>query len=193
METEKIIILKRIQHGDSDLIIYGLTPVGAKIGFFARAARKSKRRFGGGVLEPTHYVKVQYTKARREDGLAQLRDGILVEAFPGIRSEYDRLNMALHFVSIIEKISQEGDVHSSSLFNLLGNGLRAAETSSQLELLRLHFQTKLLAAQGVLPNLPHVNELLKAPISHHEDVIIPEEVLAKLRREIDQELSVYLH
>lgn len=65
MDRERIIVLKKTVYRDSDLIIRGLNSQGAKLSFIAPAALKSRRRFGGGVLEPTNFIEVVYQVSRR--------------------------------------------------------------------------------------------------------------------------------
>ncbi len=65
MDRERIIVLKKTVYRDADLIIRGLNSQGAKLSFIAPAALKSRRRFGGGVLEPTNFIEVVYQVSRR--------------------------------------------------------------------------------------------------------------------------------
>lgn len=65
MDRERIIVLKKTVYRDSDLIIRGLNSQGAKLSFIAPAALKSRRRFGGGVLEPTNFIEVVYQSSGR--------------------------------------------------------------------------------------------------------------------------------
>ena len=163
---EKILILRTIKYAEADLIVHGLNAAGARVNFLARGARKSKRRFPGGLLEPTHYVEVVYRPSPRADAdpLHTLNEAHLIREFPGLRTDYARIEAALHLLKLVHRLGQQGTVDSPELFNLLGNALGAAETSVDLDKLRLHFQLKLLAGQGVLPHedlfLPFLNTSL---------------------------------
>lgn len=192
MNQEKIIVLRTIRHGESDLIIHGLAPNGAKIGFFARSALKSKKRFGGGVLEPTHYIQVQYKASRSEEGLHILEEAQLLQSFSALRKNYDRLETALYLLSLVDRVSKEGDLHSEGLFNLLGHALIACETTKNLSLLRLHFQIKFLAHQGVLSAVENSTAFLRAKLQEHEGVQIEEQNIPKLRSQIQYFLESYL-
>ena len=78
----KVFILRKTRYGDHDLILNCLTPEGARVSFFARSALRSKKRFGGGVLEPTHYVHVLYDD--KGDGkINTLKEASLIQDFPG--------------------------------------------------------------------------------------------------------------
>ena len=59
----RFIILKKMKYGESDLILHAISMQGEKLSFIARGALKSKKRFGGGVLEPTHFVSFTYKQS----------------------------------------------------------------------------------------------------------------------------------
>ncbi len=191
-QEERIIVLRKIKHGESDLIVHGLNRQGAKMAFFAKAAAKSRKRFGGGVLEPTHYIRINYQEAKDPDGLNRLDEAKLLEDFKNLRSDYERLETALYLVSLVEKVSKEGVVDSPDTFDLLGNALRAAETAIDLPRLRLHFQIRLLASQGVLPVLPDMEIFLETSIKEHAQIPLDAETSATLKLRIEHLLDQYL-
>lgn len=163
----KFIILRKMKYSEADLILHALSVTGAKVSFIARSALKSKKRFGGGVLEPSHFVLLTY-KDGKEGQLKVLTEAQIIDEFRGLRNTYESLDLALHVLDCIAKISQEGDVHSDSLFNLTGNMLKAISTSQNLNLLKVHFHLKLLYQQGVLTAEPWMTPFLKAKLSEHE-------------------------
>ena len=200
---DKVFILKATRYGDSDLILNCLNSKGARVSLFARSALKSKKRFGGGVLEPTHYVNVMYEEknspSSSESRLGTLKEASLVESFPGLRTDYARIETALHVVNLVGTVIREGEVDAGDIFNLLGNTLRAIESSDisagsvKLDHLRTHFEVKLLANQGVLP-VEDIEEqqLLSVPISENEKIELADEEWRRLRIRIRQILSDYL-
>ena len=111
---EKLFILRKIKYGDADLILSCLTPKGAKISLYARSAMKSKKRFGGGVLEPTHYIHALYddktSRSHSENPLHTLKEASLIEGFNGLRTDYNRIEAALYFVSLISNVVREGEI-----------------------------------------------------------------------------------
>ncbi len=70
-EKTRLIILRTIKYSEADLIVHGLNTEGARINFMAKSALKSRKRFGGGVLEPTHYMRPCIVVVR-ETGTATL-------------------------------------------------------------------------------------------------------------------------
>lgn len=188
----KVFILRKTRYGDNDLILNCLTPDGARVSFFARSALKSKKRFGGGVLEPTHYVHVLYDD-KGEGKINTLKEASLIQDFQGLRTDYSRIEAGLYFVKLVSEIVKEGEVDSSEIFNLLGNTLRAAETSAQLDYLKTHFEVKLLANQGVLPHEPEEQELLALPISAHATAPLDDSQWMRLRGRVKRVLQEYLN
>jgi DNA repair protein RecO (recombination protein O) len=175
---ERILVLKTFKHGEADLIVHGLNPLGARMGFFAKGAMKSRKRFAGGILEPTHYIEVTYKPGNAIEGdpLHTLLEANLLKEFPRLRTDYTRLEAALYMLRLVHKLSQQGVVDSPELFNLLGNALAAAETSAHVENLKLQFELKLLSAQGVLPAEDAFTPWLQLPLAQHERLVLdPEE------------------
>ena len=172
---EKFIILKKTKYSESDLIIHALSPTGAKLSFMARSALKSKKRFGGGVLEPTHFVSLTYKKGRSDGAMASLTEATLLDGFDEIRLDYDKLELALFILNCAYHVAQEGDSGSQFLFNLVGHSLRALQKSNKVNLLKLHFCLKFLYQQGVMSVDQWMTPFLKANISDHQSLSeIPE-------------------
>jgi len=138
----KVFILKKIKYAESDLILNCLNSYGARINFIAKGALRSRKRFGGGVLDPLNYVQTSYQEKKNSDSLVLLKEATLIEDFPGLRSSYDRLETGFHFLKLILKLSREGVMDGNEVFHLLGNALRSAETSRNLHLLRTQFEMK---------------------------------------------------
>jgi DNA repair protein RecO (recombination protein O) len=194
LKKERVIILRTIKHGESDLILHALNRHGARIGFFAKGAAKSKKRFGGGVLEPTHYVEISYKQRPdiHDNPLHTLLEAQLVQGFEKLRDDYDRLQAALYFVNVTSRLSPEGQVDETEMFDILGNALKAAETSPDILKLKLHFEVKLLGHQGVLPPLPGAEEWMRRPLKDHILFDGTREELRQLEWSVHHALESYL-
>lgn len=191
---ERVLILKTFKHGESDLIVHALNQNGARLNFFARGALKSRKRFAGGLLEATHYIEVLYKSGPTVDGdpLHSLLEAQMIREFAKLRTDYARLEAALYLLKVVHKLSQQGVVDSPELFNLLGNALAAAETSGDLEKLKVHFELKLLAAQGVLPGEEDFNEWLMTSLAQHEKIGVDGESWRWLQQQTHDHLRHYL-
>lgn len=191
LEKLRAIVLKRTKYGEGDLILHVLSPQGAKISCLARGALKSKRRFGGGVLEPTHYIEMLLRPSPRADAMGTLEEAKLIEGFDALRSSYERLDAGLALVDTVDRISQPGDTSSQHLFDLLGNGLRILQTAANVEKTRAHFMLKLLYQQGVLEAEPWMAPFLQAPLAESDNAAIPA-VTPSQQRWIHEQVETYL-
>jgi len=169
---EKAILLTKNKYGESDLILKLLTSSGEIYSAIAKSALKSRKRFGGGVLEPTHYVNVTLTR-RTDDSsgerMAVLNEAQIIDDFKGLKTDYDRLDLALQLVRVVATVAREGDAHAD-IFNLLGHTLKAAETARSLSRLRTQFTLKMLHLQGVLPHDMRFLPFLKTPIKETDSL-----------------------
>ena len=164
--TGRFLILRKIRYGEADLILQALSPHGEKMSFMARGALKSKKRFGGGILEPSHFVQLNYHKAA-EGKMHTLKEASLVNDFAGLRTKYDNLEFALRMLEVVSRVSLEGDSTSEYLFNLLGHGLKAAETAEDIVPLKAQFYLKFLLQQGVLTPEAWMAPFLKLTLAEH--------------------------
>jgi DNA repair protein RecO (recombination protein O) len=192
MVTAKIIVLRAIKHGESDLIVHALDSRGAKLGLFARSAMKSRKRFGGGMLEPTHVLMAQYQEAKGESTLHVLQEAQLIEAFPKLRLDYDRLQTALEILSLVEKSSVEGSLDAPQVFNLLGHSLTALQTATSPALLRLAFVAKLLASHGVLVEQSEYAQLLTPSVHDLVSHDFSDELQRSWARSLNERLQAYI-
>jgi DNA repair protein RecO (recombination protein O) len=155
MFKDKVICLSKIKYGESDLILKLISSQGQVYSAIAKSALKSKKRFGGGILEPTHYMNLTLShdpQNLERERMPAITEGNLITEFPLLKQDYDKLTLALHMVQVVAKVGREGDLQKE-LFDLLGHSLKACEERSDLLNLQLQFEIKMLHIQGVLP--PH--------------------------------------
>lgn len=187
---DKIIVLKNQAFSESDLIVRGLNQQGCQISFIAKGALKSKRRFSGGVLEPSSYIELDYKKSK--SSLYPIQQAWILEDFRKLRTSWSRLNLALYFLKIMEKVSQEGEMNSEELFHLLGNSLKQTESSSDLNSLKILFQAKVLFLQGVLSQEVLNSKLLDKSLEKHEELKLNALEKTRLLNQLTTDLKYYL-
>ena len=122
-KSERVFILKKVKYSEADLVLSCLSRQGARLNFLAKSALKSKKRFSGGILEPTHYVELLYRENFGEEPIHYLQEAKLIDGFESIRSDYSRIELSLYFLKLMNKVSLGGEVHNENNFNLLGNSL----------------------------------------------------------------------
>lgn len=157
---EKVLILNKYPFRESDLVVKSLSHSGW-VHFVAPAGQKSRKRFGG-ILEPTHFLKVSLHKTKEEQELWRVSEAQLLEDFAGLKSSYQRLEKALKINSFILQLPELGpDKHS--LFMLLGRSLRALEkaTPQELDSVYWSFFARYLLLEGYLPQ--------ESPVRHWID------------------------
>lgn len=183
---ERFIILRKMKYSEADLILHALSTKGEKLSFIARGALKSKKRFGGGILEPSHFVQFTYKHSSEEGRIHTLAEATLINDFGKIRQDYDHLEFALHVLECVAKVGQEGDKNSEGLFNLLGNTLKAIETSQDVTILKMHFYLKFLFQQGVLTPESWMGPFLKTNIVDSNGLVEDK----NLKRDVQNNLSM---
>ncbi len=171
LESEgHFLILKKVKYSEADLIIHALSQSGEKMSFIARGALRSKRRFGGGVLEPTHHVKLTYNVSNKTE-MHTIKEAQLLQGFELIRNDYDKLEFALTALNCVSQVSMEGDSNSSTMYNLLGHLLKRLEAvndPTELHLLKVQFYLKFLLQQGVLEVEDWMKPFLKLAVQDTE-------------------------
>ncbi|MEK6554570.1 MAG: DNA repair protein RecO [Bdellovibrionota bacterium] len=193
--NEKVIILRKTKFGESDLILSFLDSSGQVHSVMAKAALKSKKRFGGGVLEPLHYVNFTFKKKdhfKESEKLPLLSEAQLIYDFPKIRADYERLTLGLHIVKTVSTVIREGDLAHKGLFDLVGNSLRAVESSGNLRALKLHFEVKFLSLQGVIATNAETEDLLKLPLKEHEKIDFSSMKWSAIARQVDHALENFV-
>jgi DNA repair protein RecO (recombination protein O) len=190
--NERVIILKSIKYQDTDLILHAINKQGGKLNFIAKGALRSKKRFGGGVLEPLNYIEVNYKNSKNSENLSWLNEAKLISDFSGLRKDYSRLELALYFAKVIDKVTFLGELHSPDCFNLLGHSLKVAETTDKLDFLKTLFELKLLYFQGVLENSIEYKEWLMLPVSSFENLNLDESNIKKAQSHIHKLLTEWL-
>ena len=187
---ERVIVLKNQAFSESDLIVRALNSKGFQMSFIAKSALKSKKRFSGGVLDPASYIELEYRPSK--SSLHKLQQAWFLKDFPALRTDYNRLNLALYFLNVIAQLSLEGGEESKEMFHLLGNALTEAQESLQLDSLKLFFQIKILFLQGVLPKEFALPAVLKTPLNQHRAFKMKEEEKQILLHRLNQNLNFYL-
>jgi DNA repair protein RecO (recombination protein O) len=139
------IVIKVIPIKEADLLVKMILRGSGFLTALARGALKSRKRFGGGVLEPFHFIECSFEKNRK----IQIQEAKLLETFQGIRKDYDRITLGLQFLSYYDRLNVE-NLDAKNLFYLLGHTLRALTQTQNLPLLEVQFLAKFLFDQGVL-------------------------------------------
>ena len=146
------IILHHTDYGEADRIVTFLTPEYGRLKGFARAARKSRKRFGA-ALEPCAEVLLHWT-ARSSGDLVSLRDAELVDLHSGLRCDLETLTLAGYGCELVDVLFDESGI-GVEVFQLLQAFLNHLDKEGYSVEARLLLEIRMLSVAGYLPHLEH--------------------------------------
>jgi DNA repair protein RecO (recombination protein O) len=151
MLKSRAIVLSRENFGEADRYIQLFTRDWGMITVLAKSARKSKRRYVGGMDLFCHNEIVLRGDPRGNPYLVELT---VLNAFTGLRDDLDRMMTAGKVVQWVRRLSNTA-VTMPGVYSLLGQTLALMEKTApeRLPLLRLIFQIKLLDQIGIKPRM----------------------------------------
>ncbi len=148
----KAIVLSTEDFGEADRYVQLLTRNWGVITVLAKSARKSKRRYVGGLDLFCHneiYIKGDLKER------PYLQELSVLNSFQGIRDNLERVLVAGKCVQWIKKLANISSP-MPQVYSLLGQVLSLIEkesSSERLELLHLVFKIKLLSQLGLKPRM----------------------------------------
>ncbi|HKO53497.1 MAG TPA: DNA repair protein RecO [Polyangiaceae bacterium] len=95
------LLLRRVEYGDSDLVVTLLTDTIGRVSALARGARRSVKRFGG-VIEPMHTLRIAYDD-RSGAELVVLREAKLARARPFLVTSLEGMQAAGRALNWVRK------------------------------------------------------------------------------------------
>jgi DNA repair protein RecO (recombination protein O) len=150
--SSRAIVLSRENFGEADQYIQFFTQNWGVISVLARSARKSKRRYIGGLDLFCHDEIFIRGNPRERPYLNEL---VVLNSFVGLREDLDKLTTAGKVVQWIRRLADPGTSHPA-IYLLLGQTLALIEREKEtgrLEFLSLLFRLKLLHQLGFKPRV----------------------------------------
>lgn len=148
------LVLRTMEYGDSSRIVRIYTPVAGLQSLLARGAKQPRSRLRG-VLDLFHLVEVVYVKKPGRT-LHAPRDADLLEAWPRLRSDLDRMLAFGAVARLLQALSLEDDANPE-LFNAVVRAARAFDDPGLppegLEPLRHFAAWQVLAGKGYAPEV----------------------------------------
>jgi DNA repair protein RecO (recombination protein O) len=145
------VLLKAVDYGEADRIVTLLTEAHGKISAMARGARKSKRRFAGG-LTSCALIEVEIALGRGE--LGRLSQARLVQGYPGILADLKKMQAAFAGLSWVREGSPFLEPAPLLLRAVLRYFAALDEADKEgVEGLSLAFRARALALLGSSPGL----------------------------------------
>ena len=131
--------------GESDLLVSFFTSDRGRLKGVAKGARRSKKRFAN-CLDLFCLTSLEY-ELKRKGSLYFLHSGKLIDAFPGLRSDFSSLSLASYMVELTEILFPLGVV-DTRMFELLKKSFFAIDKGKRKDLLRIHFEARAMAFGG---------------------------------------------
>jgi DNA repair protein RecO (recombination protein O) len=145
------VVLRTVDYGEADRVVTLLSRERGKLVAFARGARASKRRFGGG-LEPFTLVTAELAERGGGDAMARL-DSVSVErSFHHVRADLARIGCAAYAAELARELVRDHEPHAR-LFDLLVEYLGRLDAAPAGPAELRIFELGALEAAGFQPRL----------------------------------------
>jgi len=144
-EISPAIIMRAKEFGEADLLVAFFTPLKGQLKGIAKGARRSRKRFVNS-LDLFSLVSLEYA-AKKGGGLCFLHSGKLIDAFPGLRSDFGRLTVASYLIELTETLFPPG-VTDQCVFELLKEALGALSEGERADRVSLLFEARAMALGG---------------------------------------------
>ena len=115
LKESEAIVLRTYPLRESDLLVTLFTRLEGKVRGVARAAKKSKRRFGG-ALEPMTYVRAVYDERERQE-LVRLDSCEVIESPMSGEVTYARATALAHVAELLDQLMPDREA-SDAVFRL---------------------------------------------------------------------------
>jgi len=143
------IVLRTYPFRESDLLITLFTRLEGKVRGVARAAKKSRRRFGG-ALELLTYVKVTYEDRERQE-LARLDACEVIESPLSTAVSYPRAVVLGHVAELLDELSPDREANDA-VFRLALSVIRQLQ-GDEFWIPVTYFELWMARLMGYLPDI----------------------------------------
>ena len=149
LKESEAIVLRTYPFRESDLLVTLFTRAEGKVRGVARAAKKSRRRFGG-ALEPLTYVKVTYEDRERQE-LSRLDACEVLSSPLTAEVSYPRAVALAHVAELLDELLADRDANDA-VFRLALSVLTRLN-GSEFWIQLTYFELWMARLMGYLPDL----------------------------------------
>jgi DNA repair protein RecO (recombination protein O) len=149
LKESEAIVLRTYPFRESDLLVTLFTRTEGKVRGVARAAKKSRRRFGG-ALEPLTYVKVTYEDRERQE-LARLDACEVFDSPLASEVSYPRAVALGHVAELLDELLPDREANDA-VFRLALSVLKQIK-SDEFWLPLTYFELWIARLMGYLPDI----------------------------------------
>lgn len=152
VESTRAIVLRRQRLTETSLIVSWLSPEVGRFKTVAKGALRPRNPLGG-VLDLFHHCEIQFQRSRSGE-LHTLREAVLLDGFPGVRTQMTRVGLAAYGVELIER-STERETPMPEIFDLLHRVLRFLDAQPASQKALRHLEAELTRVLGIAePGVP---------------------------------------
>jgi DNA repair protein RecO (recombination protein O) len=144
------IIMRVKDFGESDLLITLFTPTEGKIKGIAKGARRSRKRFVN-CLDIFSLVQMEYS-LKKKDRLYFLHSGKLIDAYPGLRKDYNSLIKASYMIELTEMLFP-WHLPDRGMFDTLRSSFEMLNNGGNTDIVTVFFELSAMALGGYSINL----------------------------------------
>lgn len=138
--------MRRIKLTESSLIVTWFTETHGKLKTVAKGARRPKSAFAG-RLDLFFAAEITFSFSRQSE-LHGLREVVLRDTREGLRTRYERTQMAAYFVELVE-MTTEFEHPVPEIYDLLRRALDHLDKNEPSRRAMLHFERELSRLLGV--------------------------------------------
>src|SRR5207245_5040682 len=149
LKESEAIVLRTYPLREADLLVTFFTRTEGKVRGVARAAKKSKRRFGG-ALEPLTYVRAYYEDRERQE-LARIDSCEVLESPLADEVSYERAVALGHLAEVLDELLP--DRESNDAIFRLALAVQSRLRSGAIWMSLTYFDLWMVRLVGFLPDL----------------------------------------
>lgn len=146
----RAVVLRTVDHGESDRVVTLLAEGRGKLAAYARGARASRKRFAG-ALEPFTLLDAELSGRQGAD-LLRLESAMVVRSFHAIRGDLARIACAAYAVELARELTRDHEPHDE-LLGLLVDYLGRLDAAPAAPAMLRAYELAALSAAGFQPRL----------------------------------------
>lgn len=138
------------EFGESDLLVHFFSSDKGRLKGIAKGARRSRKRFIN-CLDIFSLVNLEYSPSKKDD-LLFLYSGKLIDAYPGLRTDYATLSKASYMIELTEALFP-WELPDRRIFETLKSSFHSLSMGKLTDLIPIIFECLAMSLGGYRMNL----------------------------------------
>lgn len=155
IEKSEGLVIRTIKYSESTLIAKIFTRQHGLLSFFIPGARSGKKTALGNILQPTHYLLLDYNYQSNKN-LLHIKECRLGQIHYTLMTDFVRKSIAIFYIEVLSKCIHEGEINTS-LFDFMKYEYEILDTSTSNASLSLSPHRFLLGLAMQLGFYPHID------------------------------------